>query len=611
MFRAFVVALFLVLPLPAAGPVAFPPLPDTAGKAHRIAERPDTKATVLVFLNPDCPLCQRYAPTLNKLAAAKDPAVEFYGVVSNATVSFRDAAKFAREYGLKFPVLFDGSAAVAAHLRPTHVPEAFVLTAAGQVAYRGRIDDWYEKPGKPRAEAKSHDLKDAIAAVRAGKAPAVAKTEPVGCLFEDPLPKPDATPDQVNYNRHVAPLLHARCANCHRPGEVAPFPLLTFADAAKRAKQLATVTADKLMPPWKAVKGYGHFLDEQHLTKAELATLKAWADGGTPEGDAADRLPEPTFPGDWPLGKPDLVVKMTEAFTIPADGPDVLRNFVLPIDVPESKMVVGFDFKPGNRKVVHHCLALLDATGTARKLDAAEPGAGYASAKGGIGFLPTGAVGGWAPGIVPRFLPAGYGRFLAKGSDLVLQIHYHPSGKAERDQSEIGLYFATRPVANPLAGFGVENWAIDIPAGEGRYARAAEYKLPVDTTVIGVAPHMHLLGKEMKAWAEKPDGTTVPLVSVTNWDFNWQDYYLYRTPQRLPKGTVVKVEATFDNSASNPANPNSPPKRITWGEGTADEMCLCQFESACDSLPDLLRLVADDISQRKIVERFSEPVRKR
>lgn len=612
MFRiAPLVALLLVTSAPAAERVEFPPLLDTAGGIHRVGEGPATKATVLVFLNPTCPLCQRYVPTLNKLAAGKNAAVEMYGVVSNTAVTFKEATAFAREYGLKCPVLFDGSAAVAARLKPTHVPEAFVLSAAGEVAYRGRIDDWYEAPGKPRPEVRSHDLAAAITAVLAGKVPAPAKTEPVGCLFEDDLPKPHAAPEKVNYNRHVASILLTRCGSCHRAGEVAPFPLLSFADAAKRAKQIARVTADRTMPPWKAAKGYGHFLDEQHLSASEIAMLKAWAADGAPEGVEADKPTPPKFADGWHLGPPDLIVRMPEAYTVPAGGKDVIRNFVIPIDVPESKMITAIQFRPGNKKVVHHALLLLDITGQGRKLDAAEPGPGYGSAKGGVGFIPSGGLGGWAPGVLPRHLPAGTGRFLAKGSDAILQIHYHPSGKEETDQSEFGVYFAKSSALKPLGGVGVENWVIDIPAGEREYKRSAEYTLPTALTVVGTAPHMHLLGKSMKVWAETPDGKTVPLIHIENWDFNWQDYYLYRQPFTLPKGTKLRLESVHDNSSSNPANPNSPPKRITWGEGTADEMCLCLFEGYCDTGLDLIRLVTDNATNNKVVERFMEPPAKK
>lgn len=601
-------AVLLSGPLFAGEAVRLPVLLDTAGTAHRIADHQDTKAVALVFLGPECPLCQRYAPTLKALFEGRGAGVELYGVVSGESHARKDAAEYAKDYALPFPVLFDPAGELAAHFKPTHVPEAFVLDGDLAVKYRGRIDDWYEAPGKPRMRVTSHDLKDALAAVRDGKEPATAKTAPVGCLFEDTVVAPGKAPAKVTFNRHVAPILFANCAACHRPGEVAPFSLLNFADAKKRAKQLAAVTGDKSMPPWKLVPDHGRFAGERVLTATEIATVKAWVEAGTPEGDSAELPPAPKFTADWHLGKPDLVIKMTEPFTVPANGPDVLRNFVIPMpDLKENKTVAAIEFRPGNRKVVHHALAMLDASGTARKLDAKEPGPGYDAHNGGFGFFPTGSLGGWAPGVVPRFVPDGIGRYLAKGSDMVLQVHYHPSGKEETDQSEVAVYFTKKPATRLLAGFGVENWTIDMPAGEKNFRLTAEYKLPVNVTLVGTAPHMHLLGKEMKVWAELPGGKTVPLVAVSDWDFNWQDYYVYRRPFQLPKGTVVKMASRHDNSAGNRANPNSPPKRLKYGEGTTDEMSLCLFEVTCDSLPDLFLLIADNVSHNKIIERFMPP----
>ena len=606
----FLFALLLTAPVGAAEPVRLPLLLDTAGTAHRIGEAPDTKAVVLVFLGPECPLCQRYGPTLKTLFAGRGEGVEFYGVVAGASHSRKDAIGFAKEYELPFPLLFDVTCELAARFKPTHVPEAFVLTPELTVAYRGRIDDWYIALGKPRAAVTSHDLKDALTAVREGKKPVTGKTEPVGCFFEDTIPALGKAPAKVTFNRHVAPLLFANCSHCHRPGEVAPFPLLDYTDAKKRAKQIALVTESKTMPPWKLVPGHGRFADERLLTATEIATLKAWADAGAPEGDKADLPPTPTFATGWHLGKPDLVVKMTEPFTVPANGKDVLRNFVIPMPaLKDTQMVGAIEFRPGNRKVVHHALALLDTTGTARKLDARDPAPGYDAENGGFGFFPTGSVGGWAPGVVPRFLPDGVARYLAKGSDMVLQVHYHPSGKEETDQSEVAIYFSRKPVKRIVAGFGVENWHIDMPAGEKDYRLKAEYKLPVDVTLIGTAPHMHLLGREMTATAVLPGGETIPLAKVDDWDFNWQDYYVYRKPIKLPKGTIVKMESRHDNSAGNPANPNSPPKRLKYGEGTADEMSLILFECTCESFGDLLLLVADTVRHNQVVERFG-PKRK-
>ena len=584
-----------------------PALQDTTGKIHRLGNTQSVTNTVVVFLNPDCPACQQYAPTLIDLAKALPAGVEMFGVVAHESLSRKDADKFATDYKLNFPVLFDANLRLATALQPAHVPEAFLLDVKHDILCRGRIDNLFVKPGQKRASVTETDLKNAIAEASAGKSITVKTTTPVGCVYEEALTAKIVKP---SYNRHISAILNTRCVACHRTGEVAPFPLTTFAEAKPKAKQMAQSVASGQMPPWKAKKGYGHFLDENHIGGPEREILLAWASDPV-EGGKDDKPIAPPFPEGWQLGKPDMVIRMPEAYKLAASGPDVLRNFVIPMNLKEDKYVTAIQFKPGNRKVVHHALCFLDASGQGRKLDAAEEGPGYSSAKGGIGLLPTGSLGGWAPGVIPRHVPEGMARYAARGSDLILQMHYHPGGKEEEDQSEIGVYFAKAAPKRYLAGFSVENWTIDMPAGEKDYKLQAEYKLPVATTFVGVAPHLHLLGKSMRAWAETPDGKTVPLVHIPEWDFNWQDEYLYHRPFTLPKGTVVKMESVHDNSAGNHANPNSPPKRIIWGEGTADEMSLCIFETTCDTVAELLVLIADNAKHNKVIERFTEPPKKK
>ena len=598
---ALFAALALAMPTFAAEPMHFPRLLDTSGQPRSLGEKPKAQAVVFVFLGPECPLCQRYAPTLNTIAEGLPKGVEFYGVVSGSSSTRAEAAKYAAEYKLSFPVLFDGGSELASLLKPTHVPEAFVLKPTGEQLYRGRIDDWYEAPGKPKATVQSHDLKDAIAAIVAAKPVPNPVTKPIGCHFEDEISKPGEAPAKVNYNRHIAAILRAQCADCHRPGEVAPFSLLTFKDASKRGQQLLDVIESGAMPPWKAERNYGHFLGERRLTVAEKATYAKWVKLGMPEGDPADALPPAKYPEGWQLGKPDLVIKMPEAFAIPAGGPDIVRNFAIPLPtITEDRMVTCIEIRPGNRKVVHHAICYLDNSGKARKRDAADSAPGYEAYKGGLGFLPSGALGGFAPGNVPRHVPEGMGRFLQKGSDAVLQLHYHPSGKEEKDQTEVGIYFAKKPVANMLFGVTVENWEIDIPAGAKGYQRKSEYTLPVDVTFVLVAPHTHRLGTEMKCWAELPNGEKRPMVHVKKWDFNQQDSYFYREPFTLPKGTKLKMESWFDNPGKD---------RVVYGERTENEMSLCIFEVHAKSLPDLFTVLTDQIKTQKIIERFSEPAK--
>ncbi len=393
------------------------------------------------------------------------------------------------------------------------------------------------------------------------------------------------------FSKHVAPLVWKHCSGCHRQGEVGPFSLLTYEDMAKRADFIVDITSSRRMPPWKAEPNFGKFHDERRLSDEELATLRAWAKAGAPRGDDRDLPEPPKFTEGWTLGKPDLILEMPEAFTIPASGADIYQCFVLPIPTSEHRTVAAVEFRPGNRRVVHHALLFLDSNGAARKRDEREAGPGYRSF-GGPGVIPTGGLGGWAPGAIPRFLPEGTGMFLRKGSDLVLQLHYHPSGKVESDRSSVGIYFTKQLAPTIVGGLAVRSRQLNIPPDEKHYRVTAESEpLPVDVNVLGVGPHMHLLGRQMKATAQKPDGSTVPLVWIKDWDFNWQGGYAFAERVRLPKGSVIHVEAEYDNSADNPHNPNSPPKRVHWGEQTTDEMCLFSVQLTTDSVADLRKVV--------------------
>lgn len=407
----------------------------------------------------------------------------------------------------------------------------------------------------------------------------------------------DAVPatGKVTYTRDIAPLLQTHCMNCHREGEVAPFPLTSYRDAAKRAGQLVEVTKARTMPPWKPEPGFGHLKGARRLTDRDLELMVCWADAGAPEGDMANLPPPPKFTEGWLLGEPDLVIKVPEPFELPADGRDVFRNFVIPLAVDSDKLVAAVEFRPGNRRIVHHAIFYLDSSGVARKKDAADPGPGYGSF-GGPGFLPSGALGGWAPGGTPQELPDGMGRLLRKGSDLVIQVHYHPSGKPESDQSTVGIHYVEQPSRKIVGGLMVVDRNLDIPAGAAKHPMSRSYVVPSDVTMVGVTPHMHLLGREMKATATLPDGRVEPLIWIRDWNFNWQDQYLFENPLRLPKGTRLDVDAVYDNSAANPLNPNSPPQRVTWGEQTTDEMFICFFQVLTDDPRDLLPLIVDNLT---------------
>jgi hypothetical protein len=385
--------------------------------------------------------------------------------------------------------------------------------------------------------------------------------------------------DKITFSETIAPIVYENCVTCHRPGQAAPFALITYEDVKKRGALIASVTQSRYMPPWHAAHGYGEFAGERRLSDAQIAAVGQWVKQGMPEGDPAKMPKLPQFPEGWHLGKPDLVLEMPAAFDLPASGPDVYRNFVIPTGLTEDKWVRAVEFRPSARKVVHHVLYAYVAGGSLASQDAADGKPGFGG-MGTVGLVPGqagGSLGGWAVGNTPVFLPDGLALPLPKGSDFVLQMHFHLTGKPESERSTIGIYFADKAPEKrifsaqvpALFGFGS---GLDIPAGKKDYTIEDSLTLPVDVMAYSVGAHAHYVAKEMKATATLPDGTIQPLLWIQNWDFNWQDRYNYKKPFLLPKGTRMDVRLVYDNSTDNPRNPSNPPKRVWWGEQSFDEM---------------------------------------
>lgn len=552
-------------------------LPDTEGKMRTLADFAGRKLLVVAFTGIDCPISNSYSPLLSELAKRyASRGVQFIGVNSNPGESLDKVAQHRKEYRLAFPVLKDDQQELAELLQPRVTPEVFVVDQDRKVRYRGRIDDQYASRTEKAARVKSRDLEQAIEAVLAGRAVAQPVTQAFGCAIV--RREKQAAAPAIGFHRDVEPILQERCQSCHRPGQIAPFSLLSYDDAKKWAAEIAEFTGNRQMPPWKAEPGYGHFRDVRRMSDQEIATVARWVDAGAPRGNPADAPKPRQWSDEWALGKPDLVLKMPEAFSVEAAGDDIFRCFAVPTGLDKDMDVVAVEIRPGNPRVVHHVLNFLDTTGAGRRLDEKDPGPGYSSGPGGVGFFPSGALGGWAPGNMPRFLPDGVGMKLPKGSDLVIQVHYHKTGKPEIDQTQIGIHFARKPVEKYMAMIPVTNMGIKIPAGAARHEVPADIKSPWNVRVLSVTPHMHLLGKEMKVWATLPDGSEKELVWIKDWDYRWQDTYYFKEPLELPKGTTVHMRAYFDNSEANPRNPNSPPKLVTFGEQTTDEMAFAFLE---------------------------------
>ena len=415
-----------------------------------------------------------------------------------------------------------------------------------------------------------------------------------------------ATKARPTFTEDVAPIIFNKCTECHRDGQAAPFTFNNYSDVKKRARLIAKVTQMRFMPPWLPVEGHGKLLDERRLSDDELATLKNWHATGMAEGPA-DKLPKPPeFAGGWLLGEPDMIVKMPKPFTVPADGPDIYRSFCIPLEIEEDKWVAGFEVRPSARAVLHHVIIRIDESGEARKADGARGTPGFSGMRSigrrsgsrrGSGDNEVfsgslGGLGGWAVGGTPRILPLGLARKLPAGADIVFNSHFHPSGKEEQEQTAIGLYLADKKPERTLIGFQVPPIfgslsGIDIPAGESNYEVNSKFTTPVDIDLVGVSAHMHYIGRTAKANATLPDGSVKPLFFIDDWNFNWQGDYIYEKSIRLPAGTTVDGTVTYDNTAENPFNPFSPPRRIRWGLESTDEMGSVIFTAVPASEADL------------------------
>lgn len=379
----------------------------------------------------------------------------------------------------------------------------------------------------------------------------------------------------VTFNRDVAPILFRYCAACHRAGESAPFPLLTYADAKSHARQIAAVTQARAMPPWLPEPGEFKFADELRLSDEQIRVFKEWVEDGEREGAASDLAPAPKFVQGWQLGRPDLILKAPKPYLLPASGSDQYWNFIFRAPLKQTRWLSAMEIRPGDQRLVHHANVLVDRLESSRAQEKS-PGAGFGGMEIKIeseAFDPDSHFLFWKPGTVPYTEPEGMALRLDPGTDLVLNVHLQPSGKPEWIQPSIGLYFTDHPATKVPMLLQLENDAkLDIPPGARDFIVTDDFALPEDVELLAIYPHAHYLGRDLQAFATFPNGEKKSLLHIPNWDLNWQAVYRYAQPVHLPAGTVVSMHYTYDNSENNPLNPNSPPKRVTAGNRASDEM---------------------------------------
>jgi hypothetical protein len=384
---------------------------------------------------------------------------------------------------------------------------------------------------------------------------------------------------QVTYTRDISRVFQAKCQQCHREGDIAPFALDSYEAAITWGEDIQRAVEERRMPPWKPVDGFGEFQHNFGLSAEERDLILNWYRGGAAEGDPRD-LPEPlAATGEFRLGDPDVVLTMPQSYNLKRRG-DTYRCFVIPTDFGADRFIDAFQVVPGNRQVVHHVILYLDTSGKARQMDGKDGEPGYDCFGGpgdGIPLTLSSMAGGWVPGMATNRFPAGVGTLLPKGVDIIMQVHYYPGGRTnQEDQTRVGLYFAQGEVSKRLVYLPILNTSFRIPAGAENHEVTATFPIPplFDATAYLVAPHMHLLGRQFKLEKIRPNGRVEPLIYIDNWDFNWQGFYQYQGPVRLNAFDRVRATCTFDNSEKNPRNPSNPIKIVRWGEGTEDEMCI-------------------------------------
>ena len=542
-------------------------------------------AVALVFVSPGCPIGEKYLPRLNEMAKAYDArGVKFFGIASNAGDSPEDLKKWAEENKLAFPILHDKRNIQADALLVERTNEVILVDSRAGIRYRGAIDDQYGYKDT-RPEPKNNYLKDALEAVLA-ETPGNIKvkgTEVAGCAITrvEPekskldgldrvrpvseeiaayLEKTEPTPEvgKVNYAEHVAKIIENKCQNCHRPGQVGGFPLLTYDDARKKAAMIAEVVDNRRMPPWHADPRYGHFANDRRLTAADRATLLAWVEQGTPLGDATKLPPLKKWPEGWTIGTPDIVFELPETNTIPAQGTVPYYHLSVPTNFKEDVWVQAAEARPSNAAVVHHIIVYVLPPGGNRGRLIGE----------GRGHLC-----GYAPGDMPSVYPEGTAKKIPAGSTLVFQMHYTPNGKQTVDRSKVGLIVSKKPPVREALTVGIANPGFQIPPGADSHPVHSEQRFRNEVRLLAFMPHMHLRGKSFKYTLEAPGAKPEVMLSVPAYDFGWQSYYTLPEPITLKPGTVMKCDATFDNSEKNRANPD-PKSLVRWGEQTWEEMMI-------------------------------------
>lgn len=539
-------------------------LRDVRGRETSLSEFAEHDVLIVAFLGTECPLAKLYAPKLARLEKEyRERGVAFLSINSNAQDTLAEMTAFGRTSGIEFPQLKDPDQKVADQFGATRTPEVFLLDKRRVVRYRGPIDDQFAV-GLARDKPTQEYLRQALDELRSGNPLSQTERPPVGCKIGR-TPRGKGAGD-VTYAGHVAKILNARCVECHRAGQIGPFALTSYEEAAPWSAALAEAVREGRMPPWHADPRHGKFANDARLADEERQAILAWAEGGAPEGDPNRAPPPRSFTTGWQMSRaPDLVVPMRKApFKVPAEGVIDYQYFTADPGFKEDKWIAELEIVPGNRAVVHHALVFVK-TKASRFSD-------------GEGYLAS-----FVPGARVQPFPQGMAKRIPAGAKLYFQMHYTPVGKPQEDTTSIGLVFARQEDVTHVvmtASASTKRVAIP-PRAENHKTDATTGSMGVDVLLLSMTPHMHLRGKsflyELLAAGERSE----TLLSVPRYDFNWQTTYALAEPRLIPAGAKFRCTAHYDNSANNLANPD-PSAAVKWGPKTSDEMLFGYFDFAVE-----------------------------
>ena len=537
-------------------------LPDAQGKEIGLADFREKNFIALVFLNCQCPISNQYLPILNEIQQKYgEKGLAIVGINSQSGDTPEKIAEHSQAFKIAFPVLCDARQQAADILGAERTCEVFLLDPQRVVRYHGRIDDRHQYTTK-RDEPSRNDLTLAIDALVADESVAVNSTDVAGCLIS--RPRRTAAKGEITYSKQIARIIQEKCQDCHHPNTAAPFALMNYDDAVNWAAMMKEVVLQRRMPPWHADSRFGDFREERRLSQDEIDMVVAWINDGTPQGDPKDLPANVDYPDGWRIGTPDVVLELPREVTLPATGTIPYLYFETPTNFKEDMYIQAAEARPGNRAAVHHILLFYKAPGEKQ------------------GKLFENWIDGAAPGNIPLQLPDGVGRRIPAGSTLIWQMHYTATGKEEKDRSQYAFKFCKeRPKREALVA-SIRNHRFRIPAGDPNYKVDSNFTAPKDLLLYSFSPHMHVRGKDFEYRAIYPDGTKEILLSVPQYDFNWQSAYRLKSPKRLPAGTRIECTAHYDNSKGNPANPD-PSQPVTWGDQTWQEMMIGYVDYIVDA----------------------------